>query len=241
MTTSVGATNTLPQSLLNSMNGTASTAAAASAGTGSAGGASSTSAAGLQSTFLKLLVTQMQNQDPTNPMDSSQMTSQLAQINTVTGISQLNTTLQSLATQLNATQQVQASSLIGKTVLVPGSSATVTGGTPTATGVKLDAAASAVGVTITDASGRAIKTLALGAQPAGTVNVNWDGTNDQGVTVANGIYKLSVTATQAGQAVGATMLSAAQVSGVTTQADGSAALLTGNGLPVAVSSIAQIL
>ncbi len=57
-----------------------------------------TSASDLQATFLKLLVTQLQNQDPTSPVDSSQMTSQLAQINTVSGIAQLNTSLTSLST-----------------------------------------------------------------------------------------------------------------------------------------------
>ncbi|RAE74048.1 flagellar biosynthesis protein FlgD, partial [Burkholderia multivorans] len=79
-----------------------------------------TSASDLQATFLKLLVTQLQNQDPTSPVDSSQMTSQLAQINTVSGIAQLNTSLTSLSTQLAAGQQTQAALLIGSNVLAPG-------------------------------------------------------------------------------------------------------------------------
>ncbi|MDW9229407.1 flagellar hook capping - N-terminal region family protein [Burkholderia cepacia] len=79
-----------------------------------------TSASDLQATFLKLLVTQLQNQDPTSPVDSSQMTSQLAQINTVSGIAQLNTSLTSLSSQLTAGQQTQAALLIGTNVLAPG-------------------------------------------------------------------------------------------------------------------------
>ena len=78
---------------------------------------------------------QLKNQDPTNPMDSSQMTSQLAQISTVQGISQLNTTLSSLSTQLSAGQQSQAALLIGSTVLAPGNSISVASGKAGAFGV----------------------------------------------------------------------------------------------------------
>ena len=87
-----------------------------------------TSASDLQATFLKLLVTQLQNQDPTSPVDSSQMTSQLAQINTVSGIAQLNTSLTSLSSQLTAGQQTQAALLIGTNVLAPGNAVAVKGG-----------------------------------------------------------------------------------------------------------------
>src|SRR5580698_9749682 len=80
------------------------------------------SASSLEQTFLQLLVAQLQNQDPTNPMDSSQMTSQLAQISTVSGISNLQTSLTSLASQLGATQQLQAAQLVGHGVLTAGNS-----------------------------------------------------------------------------------------------------------------------
>ena len=84
--TTIGNNGTnVSQTLLDTMNGTASSSSSSSSTS------SATSGTDLQNTFLQLLIAQMQNQDPTNPMDSSQMTSQLAQINTVTGISQLNT------------------------------------------------------------------------------------------------------------------------------------------------------
>ena len=99
--TTIGSNGTtVSQTLLDTMNGTNSATSASS----STASSSANSGSSLQNTFLQLLVTQLQNQDPTNPMDSSQMTSQLAEINTVTGISQLNTSLTSLATQLNAGQ-----------------------------------------------------------------------------------------------------------------------------------------
>ena len=82
---------------------------------------SDTSAADLQSNFLTLLVTQLKNQDPTNPMDNAQLTSQLAQINTLSGIEKLNTTLGSISGQITSGQTLQASTLIGHGVMVAGS------------------------------------------------------------------------------------------------------------------------
>ena len=116
--TTIGGGGTVSQQLLNAVNGTKSSDGSSS----TSGTTNPNSPTSLQQTFLQLLVTQLQNQDPTNPMDSSQMTAQLAQINTVTGISQLNTTLTSLASQLSAGQNAQASLLIGQNVLVPAAS-----------------------------------------------------------------------------------------------------------------------
>src|SRR5690606_24999100 len=73
-----------------------------------------------QSQFLTLLVTQLQNQDPLNPMDNAQVTSQIAQLSTVSGINQLNNTLLGLSGQMDMSQSMQAANLIGKEVLVPG-------------------------------------------------------------------------------------------------------------------------
>src|SRR5579871_3896547 len=78
------------------------------------------SASQLQNEFLTLLVTQMKNQDPLNPMDSSQMTSQLAQISTVQGVQDLNTSIQSLLSQISALQGVDTANLIGRNALVSG-------------------------------------------------------------------------------------------------------------------------
>ena len=75
---------------------------------------------GSQDRFLKLLVTQLQNQDPLSPMDNAQLTSQIAQINTVTGIATLNTSVQGLSSQFLQMQTLQGASLVGKNVIVPG-------------------------------------------------------------------------------------------------------------------------
>lgn len=77
-------------------------------------------AADLQSSFLTLLVAQLKNQDPTNPMENNELTSQLAQISTVSGIEKLNTTLGSISGQIDNSQSLQASNLIGHGVMIPG-------------------------------------------------------------------------------------------------------------------------
>ncbi|NLP60963.1 flagellar hook assembly protein FlgD [Paraburkholderia sacchari] len=214
---------------------------AAASGKSSASGTGSTSGTDLQNTFLQLLVTQLQNQDPTNPMDSSQMTSQLAQINTVTGIQQLNTSLSSLSTQLSAGQNAQAALLIGSTVLAPGSSMTVTGGAAPQLGVTLPSAASDVKLTITNSAGQVVNTLDLGAQSAGTIPVTWNGTDTAGNAVADGAYTVSASATINGQAGTATALVASKVQGVIQQSDGGAGLSLANGKTVSLSGVAGIL
>ncbi len=165
----------------------------------------SSTAADTQDRFLTLLVTQLQNQDPLNPMDNSELTSQLAQISTVTGIEELNTTLSSLVNNLGTNQSLQASGLIGKSVLVPGTQMVLTDGAAYA-GVNLSSAADEVTVTISDSSGTVVHTQKLGAQEAGVFNVSWDGTTDSGTTAEDGTYKFTVTATQGGTAVSAEAL-----------------------------------
>jgi flagellar basal-body rod modification protein FlgD len=233
-TTIGGSTATVSQQLLDTMNGTSSASSSSSS-------ASGTSGTDLQNTFLQLLVTQLQNQDPTDPMDSSQMTSQLAQINTVTGIQQLNTSLASLSTQLSAGQNAQAALLIGSTVLAPGSSMTVSSGTAPQLGVTLPAAASDVKLTITNSAGQVVNTLDLGAQSAGTIPVTWNGTDASGNAVADGTYTISASATVNGQAGTATALVASKVQAVVQQPDGSAGLSLANGNTVALSGVGGIL
>ncbi len=106
----------------------------------SAASTTDTSAADLQSNFLTLLVTQLQNQDPTNPMDNSQLTTQLAQINTLSGIEKLNTTLGSISGQINSGQSLQATTLIGHGVMVDGTQVLVGSGQTTPFGVSLEQA-----------------------------------------------------------------------------------------------------
>jgi len=143
---------------------------------------------------MKLLVAQMKNQDPLNPMDNAQMTSQIAQINTVSGIEKLNTTVENLLASFNAMQAQSATQLPGRTVLVAGNSLALSGGMGRG-GVDLSTAADAVKVDILDATGAVVQSLNLGKSPAGPHSFAWDGVRSDGAAAADGVYRIRVTAT----------------------------------------------
>lgn len=209
------------------------------AGMAAAASVTPTAGTGSQNQFLQLLVTQLQNQDPLNPLDNAQMTSQLAQINMVNGIDQLNTTLQGLSSSFGAGQLLQATGMIGHQVLVPGSQLQLAGGRATG-GVALSQPVDNLVVTVTDASGQPLHSVDLGPQPAGVVAFQWDGATDAGGTAADGSYGFKVSAQQGGNPVSATALAAAQVQGVAQGASGVTLDLAGQGA-VALSAVKQIL
>ena len=169
--------------------------------------------------FLKLLVAQLNNQDPMNPMDNAQMTSQMAQINTVTGIQQLNDTIQSIAGQFTAMQVMQGATMIGRDVLTQGNSLAMTEGVGKAA---IDLAGSADNVTIKVMSpgGQLLDTLNLGAKSAGRHDFEWKPTNYTGT----GTPTFSVVATQGKSSVAATALSRNTVASVS--ADSGALVLS---------------
>ncbi len=172
-----------------------------------------------QDRFMTLLVTQMKNQDPLNPMDNAQVTSQMAQLSTVTGIDKLNNTLESLIGSVQNGQSYQAAGMIGHNVLVAGNSISSTG-TGGHLGVNLPVGADKLTVTIKDSVGSTIRTLSLGSQSAGTASFNWDGLADDGSTAKAGAYKFDVAATTAGQSATADALNYAQVMSVSNSTSG---------------------
>lgn len=155
-----------------------------------------------QDRFLKLLVAQLNNQDPMNPLDNAQMTSQIAQINTVTGIQQLNETVKNLASQFAAQQLMQGSAMVGRQVLVEGNSLAVDSASSQASGAfDLAGSAANVKVQVLDPTGKEVGTVDMGALPAGRYNFAWDASNYQGdsalrfkVLAANGETSVKSTA-----------------------------------------------
>jgi flagellar basal-body rod modification protein FlgD len=192
---------------------------AAMNGTQSASSASASDASSIQNRFMTLLVTQMKNQDPLNPMDNSQMTSQLAQLSTVTGVDKLNTTLQSLMGAYQSSQSMQAAGMIGHGVLIPGSSMDLSNGSAVF-GVDLPGPADSVTVTIRDAGGNVVHSMDLGSQESGTHPLQWDGVADNGKAAPDGKYTFDVQAKLAGQSTTATALSFGQVGSVSTSSQG---------------------
>jgi flagellar basal-body rod modification protein FlgD len=122
--------------------------------------------------FLKLLVAQMQNQDPLNPMDNAQVTSQMAQINTVSGIEKLNDTVAGLNGQLVQLQALQGATLVGREVTVEGRRLAIADGAGRG-GFELSGAADQVKVEILNGAGRVVGQLDLGAQSAGRHEFSW--------------------------------------------------------------------
>ena len=128
--------------------------------------------------FLKLLVTQLQNQDPMNPMDNAQMTSQMAQISTVSGIEKLNLTVEGLTTQFVQMQALQGASLVGKDVLLKGDKLSYVNEQATGT-FELESAADRVKVEVLSPAGQVVDTLNLGAQASGRQDFTWPNGNLQ--------------------------------------------------------------
>lgn len=135
--------------------------------------------AAMQDRFLKLLVAQLNNQDPMNPLDNAQMTSQMAQINTVTGLQTLNLSMQTMAEQFGTMQQLQGISMIGRSVLAEGDRMSFADGKGTGR-FDLASAATDVKVEIVTSGGVLVDTVALGAQDAGRGTFQWDSSKYDG-------------------------------------------------------------
>ena len=185
-------------------------------GTGPAGSVNSANEAGSQDRFLKLLVTQLKNQDPMSPMDNAQLTSQIAQINTVSGIATLNTSVQGLSSQFLQMQSLQGASLVGKDVIVPGSKLDIDTAAATGQGgFELASAADAVKVEVLSPAGRVLDTLNLGAQSIGVHSFNWpSGTN---ANTSNLTFRVS--ASSGSTALTSTSLMRDKVTAVSTSGD----------------------
>jgi flagellar basal-body rod modification protein FlgD len=188
---------------------------------------SATSSEDIQNRFLTLLVAQLENQDPLNPLDNAEITNQMAQMSTVSGIEQLNSTLSYLVNSLADTQAVQASALINKTVLVPGSNINLVNGEAFG-GVYLSGPADSVTIKILDASGNLVQTQSLGATEAGSMLFSWDGLNSAGTPVADGSYTFSATASNESAAVSAQAMQLGMVSALTRTVNGNFVLDLGS-------------
>jgi flagellar basal-body rod modification protein FlgD len=176
-----------------------------------------TTAAEAQDRFLKLLVAQLSNQDPMNPMDNAQMTSQIAQINTVTGIQQLNDTMKSMSTQMGAMQVLQAGNLVGHGVLIEGNKLAFDSEGKTGIGaIELAGKASKVEVQVLTPGGKVIDTLSLGALEAGQHGFSVDASKYPEDTELN----FKVVATNGSATVEATALMHDKVVAVGSGADG---------------------
>ncbi|PKO94084.1 MAG: flagellar hook assembly protein FlgD [Betaproteobacteria bacterium HGW-Betaproteobacteria-1] len=203
--TTVQNDNKVSNTLLDAMNGSRNTA--------------KTTAQEAQDRFMTLLVTQMKNQDPLNPMDNAQVTSQLAQLSTVTGIDKLNNTMEALIGSVQSSQSMQASGMIGRVVLTEGNNVDLFEG-DSLFAVDLPASADNVKVTIKDADGIVVREMSLGKQPFGLLELNWGGETNSGEIAADGRYFYEVSATSASGTINAVPMAYSMVNSVSNSADG---------------------
>ncbi|AWI80334.1 flagellar biosynthesis protein FlgD [Parazoarcus communis] len=163
--------------------------------------------------FLTLLTTQLKNQDPMNPMENAELTSQLAQLSTVEGIEKLNTLMGQLLDSQSSGESLQAASLVGRGVLVEGKGLQLTEAGAVG-GFELDGPADSVVLSIKDSSGLEVASVTVTDVAAGSQNFIWDGTATDGSRAADGKYTVSVTATQGESNVVARTLEFGSVSSV---------------------------
>ncbi len=238
--------------LLTAMNGTQSTDTTSSL--------DDNSADAIQKRFLTILLAHLNNQDPTSPLENAELTSQLAQLSTVSGIEQLNSSLGSLMSEMQTAQSLQSANMIGHSVLVAGNKV-VLGSTTTTEevtdangdtveedvtvhqgvlGLNLASKVDKLNVSIRDASGKEVQMVDLGTQDAGVLPVLWDGSTKDGGWAPDGDYTFNVTASYEGTSVSAQTLSFGVVGSVTTATSGVKLNITGLG-PIDVKEVVQII
>lgn len=191
--------------------------------------------------FLQLLVTQLKNQNPLEPQDNGAFVAQLAQFSSLEGITTLNDTVSGLASNYNSSQALQASSLVGRSVIAPGDKAVVDTTKSLSGTVVVPSSVASATLKITDASGKTVRTIDLGSQKAGNASFIWDGKNDAGEAVPAGTYTFGATTTIDGKSVALITNLPATVNSVTISQTGGELMLNLAGLgSVALSKVQTI-
>lgn len=195
-----------------------------------------------QSDFLKLMTTQLQNQDPTKPMESGEFFNQIAQFSMVAGVEDLQTSFQQVADAMQSTQSLQASAMVGRSVLVPGDTVSLAAGGTVSAGVTLPASTSNLVVGVVDASGQLVRRLDLGTQSEGDVAFTWDGLDGSGIAAPAGSYHLVAQMDYDGEAVALDTLVTSKVNSVVMGKNGQGITLNlSNNEQVALADIVQVM
>ena len=143
--------------------------------------------------FLQLLVTQLKNQNPLSPQDNGAFVAQLAQFSSLEGINTLNDSVNNISSNFSSSQALQASSLVGRSIIIQTDKAMVDTSKSMTGSVAVTSAVGNVSVKITDKDGNVVRTVDMGAQSAGTQSFIWDGKNDKGEVAPAGTYTFNAT------------------------------------------------
>lgn len=216
---------------------------------GGPGGASQTSGVGAgkgmmdmgSEDFLRLLTTQLKNQDPLNPTDSTQFMGQIAQLTQASGIQELNSSFASLSESLRGNQTMQAASLIGREVTVESNVGYLAEGEGVSGTVNLPAGVDNLTVTVTDSAGQVVDQIDLGTQAAGPVEFTWDGLSADGERMPAGSYGINAHAGNEGEGQSYQVMTAAQVQSVNLNAAGGSPTLNLQGLgEISLAAVRQV-
>lgn len=195
-----------------------------------------------QQQFFDLMVTQLKNQDPMKPMESGDFLSQIAQFGTVNGINGLQQSFASLASSLQSNQALQASTMVGREVVIPRDTVTLADGGSAVLAAQLPDAASNVQVTLSDAGGQVVRQFLLGPREAGNLKLAWDGRTDAGGIARAGVYNVKFEASINGQAQALSSLVRARVDSVSLSRNGLAPTLNVDGVgAVDMADVIEIL
>ena len=190
--------------------------------------------------FLTLMTTQLKNQDPMKPLDGTAFISQLAQFGSVSGIQQMQTSIESLAASLRSTQALNGATLVGRDVLAPTESVIHTEGTSVSGEMDVPEGTSAVGVRITDSSGAVVREMEVPVVN-GQAQFTWDGINNDGTIANSGTYDIEAIANVGGAAESLSVLMTARVSSVSIDASGSLTLNTPNLGAVSMADVRRVM
>jgi flagellar basal-body rod modification protein FlgD len=189
--------------------------------------------------FLKLLTTQLQQQDPTQPMDNTAFVAQLAQFSSLEQMSNVNDTLTKLLTAQGTSLQTTAVGMVGKTAVFNTDQVSLTSGQTATITVNLPQAAGNVNLVIQDSAGNTVRVAALGPMMSGNNNIVWDGLNDSGNPLPTATYTAQVDATDInGKSISSTQYNRAQITGMTFT-NGTPQLLAG-GTTLQLSDITEL-
>ncbi|MGE0372696.1 MAG: flagellar hook assembly protein FlgD [Gammaproteobacteria bacterium] len=195
-----------------------------------------------QSDFLELMTTQLMNQDPLKPMESGEFFNQIAQFSMVAGVEELQTSFQQVADAMYSSQTLQASAMVGRSVLVSGDTVSLADGGSVAAGVTLPASTSNLVVGVVDATGQVVRRLDLGTQPEGDVAFTWDGRDASGAAVPAGDYRLVAEMDYDGEALALDTLVTARVNSILMGKNGLGITLNlSNNEQVSLADIVQIM
>jgi len=178
-----------------------------------------------QNAFLKLMTTQLQTQDPFNPVDNTQMVAQMAQFSSVTGIAEMNASLKTLVSNLTGNRVGDAANWIGRAALVASDIATPLSNGSYAGEITLPENADNVQINLVDANGAIVHQQTLGAQEAGAIAFQWDGKDAAGNVVATGPLQVQVTAANTDGVIDTDVATWAGISAVQSPAGGSSTRL----------------